>query len=198
MATRLTRAEQVERNRELVIDAARRVFLANGYGGARLDTIAEEAGFSKGVVYSQFAGKADLFLALLEQRIEQRATENAALSAQGAGIDGLLALLRRNAQRAEEGGDWQRLLIEFRLLAARDSELGRRYAALHARSLNHIAEAARSVLARGGLAPVYPPHVFAELIFAIDAGLLLERAADAAALPARYLEDLATRLVEPI
>jgi AcrR family transcriptional regulator len=55
---RLTRAEQSERNRGLVLAAARRVFLARGYHGATLEQIADEAGFSKGVVYSQFESKA--------------------------------------------------------------------------------------------------------------------------------------------
>src|SRR3954453_10497312 len=93
---RLSRAEQGERNRALVLDAARRgfldrgyhggalgldaprrVFLARGYHGATLEQIADEAGFSKGVVYSQFTSKADLFLVLLEGRIAERAEENA-------------------------------------------------------------------------------------------------------------------------
>src|SRR6185295_9164397 len=63
MKTGVPRAEQIERNRGLVLAAARRVFLERGYAGATLDAIAEEAGFSKGVVYSRFGGKADLFLA---------------------------------------------------------------------------------------------------------------------------------------
>src|SRR6266581_3253289 len=77
---KMSRDEQVERNRQLVLAAARRVFLARGYAGATLDAIAEEAGFSKGVVYSQFDSKADLFLALLEARIAERAAENARLA----------------------------------------------------------------------------------------------------------------------
>jgi AcrR family transcriptional regulator len=76
MRTGLSREEQVERNRRLVLDAARRVFLARGYASATVDGIAEEAGFSKGVVYSQFDGKADMFLALLEARITERAVQN--------------------------------------------------------------------------------------------------------------------------
>ena len=81
MAKRLNRVEQGERNRALVLAAARRVFLERGYAGATLEAIAEEAGFSKGVVYSQFAGKPDLFLALLEARIAERAERNALVSA---------------------------------------------------------------------------------------------------------------------
>src|SRR6476659_10034510 len=93
MATRLTRAEQGERNRGLVLAAARRVFVAKGYAGATLEAIAEEAGFSKGVVYSQFEGKADLFLALLEGRIDARAAENERTVADLGGAEGVLALL---------------------------------------------------------------------------------------------------------
>ena len=73
-------AEQSERNRGLVLAAARRVFLARGYHGATLEQIADEAGFSKGVVYSQFESKADLFLGLLEARISERAAENVRLA----------------------------------------------------------------------------------------------------------------------
>ena len=50
MSPRLTRVEQSVRNRELVLAAARRVFLERGYHGASLEQIADEAGFSKGVV----------------------------------------------------------------------------------------------------------------------------------------------------
>ena len=70
------REAQVERNRVLLLAAARRVFLARGYHGSTLDAIASEAGFSKGVVYSQFESKSDLFLALLDERIAERAAEN--------------------------------------------------------------------------------------------------------------------------
>jgi AcrR family transcriptional regulator len=69
MSPRLSRAEQNDRNRSLLLAAARRVFLARGYYAATLEQIADEAGFSKGVVYSRFASKADMFLALLEDRI---------------------------------------------------------------------------------------------------------------------------------
>ena len=52
------------------------MFLARGYGKATVEAIAEDAGFSTGVVYSQFGSKAVLFLALLERRIDERAERN--------------------------------------------------------------------------------------------------------------------------
>jgi AcrR family transcriptional regulator len=197
MATRLTRPEQVQRNRGLVLDAARRVFLRRGYAGATLDAIAEEAGFSKGVVYSQFAGKPDLLLALLEQRIEERAEENARAVEGLAGMDGLRALLGINARRSQGAPAWSRLLIEFRIAAARDPGLNARYAAAHEVAVARFAEAIDAVAARGGLRFVHGPLVAARLIFAIDAGATLERIAEPGALPDHVLDDLVSRLTEP-
>jgi AcrR family transcriptional regulator len=197
MTKRLSRAEQGERNRALVLAAARRVFLERGYAGATLEAIADEAGFSKGVVYSQFAGKPDLFLALLGGRIAERADRNARVSEGLAGLDGLRALLDANARLSEEGGDWSRLLIEFRVIAARDPRLNARYAALHAQTLDHFTEAVASILARAGLRSAYPPRAFAELILAIDAGRVLERAAGTSELRLEHLVDLFGRALVP-
>lgn len=63
----LTRTEQQERTRAALIASARRVFGRDGYHGANLAGIAREAGLTKGAVYSNFDGKADLFLAVLDE-----------------------------------------------------------------------------------------------------------------------------------
>lgn len=197
MTTRLTRAEQVERNHELVLEAAQRVLLARGYAGATLEAIAREAGFSRGVVYSQFASKADLVLELLERRITERAEHNAALAAAGSGREGLRALLRSNAARDDASHAWGRLLIEFRVHAARDPELNRRYAALHEQSISHFTDAIAALLDRGGVVPERPPRVIAELVFSLAAGHTLEQAAGTARLGHADLEDAVERLVGP-
>ena len=197
MTTRLTRPQQVERNRTLLLDAARRTFLARGYAGATIDAIAEEAGFSKGVVYSQFAGKADLFLTLLEQRIVDRAAENGRLVAEHSGPDALRSLLRTSARRSRLGSGWGRLLIEFRLVAARDPELNARYRVLHDRTIDLFAEAVTAALERDGLTPAYPARIFAQLVLALDTGVVLERAADPEALPLELAEHVLARLVAP-
>ena len=198
MATRLTRSEQTERNRGRVLEAARRVFLERGYQGATLDAIADEAGFTKGVVYSRFGGKADLLLALLDQRIEERAAENARAAQELAGADGLRALMRANAKRDSEDAGWMRLLMEFRLVAARDDELNARYAAAHERTVEQLGQTLEAIASRGGLRLVYGPRASAVLGFALTAGLTLERTVDSEALPDHVPEDLLTRITEPI
>lgn len=61
-----TRAERQRETREALILAALDTFSREGYHGTSLEGIANEAGFSKGAVYSNFAGKSDLFLALMD------------------------------------------------------------------------------------------------------------------------------------
>ena len=70
--TRMSRSERKARTREELLAAARKVFLRRGFHGATLEEIADEAGYTKGAVYSNFAGKDDLYLALLAAHYEQR------------------------------------------------------------------------------------------------------------------------------
>jgi AcrR family transcriptional regulator len=183
MAIRLRRAEQVERNRAVVLDAARRVFLDRGYGGATVDAIAEEAGFSKGVVYSQFGSKADMFMALLEQRITARAAQNERIATGKSTAEAARELLlAANRDVVSEQG-WAQLLVEFRAHAARDPVLNRRYADAHRRTVAHLTALLARLQERDGTPWAVPPQSMAEFVLAMGTGLTLERAANPAALP---------------
>jgi AcrR family transcriptional regulator len=175
---RLSRAEQNERNRALVLEAARRVFLARGYHAATLDEIAEEAGFSRGVVQSRFGNKADLFLALLEERIAERAAQNARLAEGLRGAEGMRVLREHAARRNRAELDWGLLLIEFRVHAARDADLSRRYAALHGRTRQGLAEVISRMYRRAGQPPPLLAEEMAQMILTVEAGIRLEQAAE--------------------
>jgi AcrR family transcriptional regulator len=200
MRTNLSRDEQVERNRRLVLQAARQVFLARGYASATVDAIAEEAGFSKGVVYSQFDSKADMFLALLEARITERAEQNARLADQLEGRELAAAVpeLALSLRRAEP--EWMQLVLEFRLHAARVPELNRRYAELHERTIDGLAAVYARLHERAGTTPRYPARVLAQLELAISRGAFLEELVNpgAAELPVtEILRDLVLATVPP-
>jgi AcrR family transcriptional regulator len=190
MAVRLRRTEQVERNRDLVLDAARRVFLEKGYAGASLDAIAEEAGFSKGVVYSQFDSKADLFLALLERRVTERSEENERLAGTMSGPEGVTALVQLGERAFEAEPEWALLVVEFRLQAARNPELNRRYAAVHARTVDRFARVLERMLGPrpAGAAPAAVD--VAEVLLALGVGLHLERAVNPAAVRVAVVEQI--------
>ncbi|GFH39542.1 TetR/AcrR family transcriptional regulator [Streptomyces pacificus] len=67
---RLTRAQQQERTRAVVLVAARQEFAEHGYGEAKIDRIAERAELTRGAVYSNFTGKRALYLAVLADAAE--------------------------------------------------------------------------------------------------------------------------------
>src|SRR5499433_1460430 len=68
-AAALVRAEGAESGKAAkILDAARRVFMADGYGAASMDAIAKAASVSKATVYAHFAGKDQLFAAIIAER----------------------------------------------------------------------------------------------------------------------------------
>ena len=56
---------------ESILAAAKRAFLESGFGAVSMDTIAREAGVSKATVYAHFAGKEELFGAVIGRECER-------------------------------------------------------------------------------------------------------------------------------
>jgi AcrR family transcriptional regulator len=54
-----------------LLRAAQDVFVAQGFHAAAMDDIADRAGVSKPVLYQHFPGKRELYLALLEQQVDE-------------------------------------------------------------------------------------------------------------------------------
>ena len=122
MAQRLLRAERKERTKSELVEAARTVFLRRGFHRASLDEIAEEAGYTKGAVYSNFDGKDDLFLAAFEQHFRRRADMYAEVIFDQESIEDSYRIVGRVWREANEAEpEWARLLTEFRRLAAEHS-----------------------------------------------------------------------------
>lgn len=66
-----SRQDRQQQTRDALVVAARDVFSNDGYHAASLERIAREAGYSKGAVYSNFAGKSDLFLAVMDLNLKE-------------------------------------------------------------------------------------------------------------------------------
>jgi AcrR family transcriptional regulator len=193
VATRLSRPQQVERNRERLLEAAREVFTEAGYAKATLEAIAERAGFSKGVVYSQFDGKADLFLALLERRIAERAEQNRSFAATADLGDVVSGLLLLGAEDAAADRGWRQVLLEFRGFASRDAELNARYAGLHRQTIAMLAALFDDLYERAGIDPEVSTKSLAQFLLALSNGVNLEQAVTPDALPIAELTVLVTR-----
>ncbi|WP_280441613.1 TetR family transcriptional regulator [Nocardia brasiliensis] len=68
---RLTRAEQQDRTRRKVLEAAGAEFAERGFRNSTIDGIADRADLTRGAVYSNFPGKRALYLEVLAHYAEQ-------------------------------------------------------------------------------------------------------------------------------
>lgn len=172
------RVEQTEENGKRLLAAGRAVFAKRGYHGATLDQVAQAAGLTKGAVYARFDGKADLFLALLAERIDERVAELRALPEPSSPEQAADDIFRQWLERSRDPA-WTLLVLEFRVAAARERSLNARYAALHRRIIDAVAERIVRAAHSSGTALSRDPRTVAEVGLALANGLLLERAVTA-------------------
>lgn len=128
---RKTRQEQQADTRDRILRAAAKVFARHGFDGASLGQVADEAGFTKGAVYSNFASKDDLFVSLLEIRCRESLEEIRRLvEAPGPAQDRIQAIGDRLTQRVLGDRDGTRLFLEFWAQSIRNPKLRRRFLAI--------------------------------------------------------------------
>jgi AcrR family transcriptional regulator len=192
---RLNRAEKREANRERILRAARKVFGARGFHGATIEQIADEAGLSNGAIYYNFESKGDLFLALLEERSEERVRHIRRTLTGGDGAAGGLREEARDATRSlKENREWRLLVLEFTAYAARTPAMRPRLRAHERRFKAALAKTLEEHLAGpdGGL-PM-PPEKLALTASGIANGLALEELADPGSVPDELLGELLAKV----
>jgi AcrR family transcriptional regulator len=58
-------------SRQELLRAAADVFAERGFRDAKIDEVAERAGYSKGALYWHFTSKDDVFFALVEEHVDR-------------------------------------------------------------------------------------------------------------------------------
>jgi AcrR family transcriptional regulator len=194
------RDEQRALTRRRLLDAAEAVFARRGFHGASVEEIAREAGATTGALYSNFASKEDLFLALFEQSVATDAREysrsfnagaTAAEQARG-GADRFMQILH-------ERPHYFPLFIEFWAYAIREPALQERFA-VHLAALRSAAGrlAAEGAERRGISLSKDRADGLGLLIVALGNGLALEKLADPAAVPDEIYGDLLVIIFEAL
>ena len=194
---RLTRGERRQQTHARLLDAAGQVFARRGFHTATLDEVAEAAGYTKGAVYSNFASKDALFLALLDQRVAAQLEQVEALYAIESSEELRAAMRGRTEPEFAAAHDFGLLMVEFSLYAMRrpaaQAELAKRYRQLRGRLAELIT---RRYASRQSAPPMAPEHL-AALVLATDAGLFLQYAAEPGALPWELHADAMLQLLDP-
>jgi AcrR family transcriptional regulator len=141
---RLTRTESRQRTREALVIAAMEVFARDGYAGASVDRIAEQAGYTIGALYSNFATKEKLFLAAFERHCGDDLAALTALVEATSSTDELMqAVTARFATLDARHQQWWQLWAELWLYAQRHPEGAKRLTAVQDETRAVIARALR-------------------------------------------------------
>lgn len=120
----VTQAQRRARSREALLESAARGLSRYGYGNLVLERVAADAGYSRGALYHQFAGKDELALAVVEWISETWLAQVAGpAQEQSEPLEALLALARGHAVYCRR--DIARVLITLRVeFSDRDHPVG--------------------------------------------------------------------------
>jgi AcrR family transcriptional regulator len=168
---RLTRRESQDATRERLIEAAQKAFVRHGFDASSVERIAEDAGFSRGAFYSNFRGKDELFIAVLQAKRQE--------------VEGALEEIVRNesdpARRLHAVLDWYVnqavmrggtvLETELMLRAFRNRAARARLAEFNRQRLADYAALAARHFAETGATPVARPEAIALTLLAAAKGL---------------------------
>ena len=187
---RLTRDEQRAETKRRILASAAKCFARHGFEGAAIDTIAEEAGFSRGAFYANFKTKEEVFLLLLREHIEAELTTLAASLGRIEDADQLAPMMERRYRNLGRDLDWCLLMVEFQLSAVRGGahadearKIFENYRVRSGKLLTELCE-------RLDVEPLLSPYEIGVSQLALAHGLALQRASNpsiSATLAARAL-----------
>jgi AcrR family transcriptional regulator len=140
MRTVPTRAERQAQTRTDLIDTAERLFTRHGFHATGVADVATEAGYTTGAVYSNFASKEDLFFAVYERRAAAAVRHAERAFAEHAPAEALERLSVDTAARRGRDDGWLAVFLEFWAHVVRSPELRERFAEIHTRVMQPVAD----------------------------------------------------------
>jgi AcrR family transcriptional regulator len=194
---RLTRQESQARTRTLLLEVAASEFLAQGYHSTSLERVAETAGFSKGAVYANFAGKEELCLAVLENHyfglLQKFVGE---FAAGGDTIEDRLAVLERWWEVLLADEEWQLLALEFAVQTRHNKKIQAQLVERERMVRGAVTALLSQQIRQLGVTPVLPPDQLGIVLVAVVGGIAVQRLLDPT-IPASLLTDAVRALFRP-
>jgi AcrR family transcriptional regulator len=105
-----------------ILDAALAVFAELGFEHSQLEQVAARAGCSRGAIYAQYGSKEEVFLALMEQRIQARFRLMYLRVKAEPELSRRLGIMRQWIVDQACDPSWGTLTLEFKLYAVRRAD----------------------------------------------------------------------------
>lgn len=170
-AAKVSRAERQRQTRERLLEVAKEMFLAVGYAGTSLEKVAVEAGFSKGAVYSNFAGKEELCMAVLDQIHAEKIRLVLEVFSEDTSIEARLKNFVEWSRAGLGEPQWTTLEVEFAAVARHNPWVASELVKRHREVRRLIAQLISSTVQDAGLETTIPVDQVATAMLALGAGL---------------------------
>ncbi len=198
-STRMTREQSRANTRERLLAAARSAFARSGFHGASVEEIASEAGFSTGALYSNFEGKEDLFLVLMEREIDEHAQEISAAVRERASISERAAGgARQWMTMIEREPEALLLFMEFWAYGVRDARMRPKVAARFAQMRQVLTGLIADGVRDFDLELTIPAEHLAVAIDALADGIARQKLADPGAVPDELMGNVLSLLLAAV
>lgn len=196
MPKRLTRSESQARTRTELIKSATTLYLRDGYAATSNDQVAEAAGFSRGAVYSNFANKEELALAVLDVHQAQQ-FDAVADALDGGTLLERFANFEKWVKTAVGERQWALLKSEVALSARRSPAFREQLAARDSVAREVVTTRIRQLFDELGTTPPVEPETLAKAIMAFGKGVAIDGIVDADA-STEWLFELLRSTVQPM
>ena len=168
---RLTREESRAQTRATLIAVGRKHFLRYGLGGAVTEKIAEDAGYSRGALYSNFNGKEELFVAVIQEEQTRHLNVFQSLLKEEPSGKKRLKKWRDAIANLMTDHDWIVLRAEFEVGALRSESIRKSFVAMHRQQLRDGGELVRDLLRSPDVTSRLTPDDFITVIINLAHGL---------------------------
>ena len=168
---RLTREESRAQTRATLIAVGRRHFLRYGLGGAAAEKIAEDAGYSRGALYSNFDGKEELFVAVIHEEQARHLNFFRSLLKDEPSGKKRSRKIRDAIADLMTDHDWIVLRAEFEVGALRSECIRKSFVEVHRQQLRDGSELIRDLLRSPGVTSRLRPDDFITVMINLAHGL---------------------------
>ena len=168
---RLTREESRAQTRATLIAVGREHFIRHGLGGAVAEKIAEDAGYSRGALYSNFDGKEELFLAVIREDQELRMQAFHSMFKEEPSAKERLRKMRDAIADLVTDPDWIVLRAEFESGALRNQRMRQAFVEVHRQQVRDGGNLIRCLARSSEIRLEVKPNEFIMVIFNLTHGL---------------------------
>jgi AcrR family transcriptional regulator len=168
---RLTREEAKQLTRKNLLEAASAIFAEKGFHGASIDDVAEAAGYTKGAVYAHFDSKDDLYLALLDENLDQESHIWTRIIEEGK----FTSVFSKDIEteildQLNKQQNWGILSLEFFVYAMRNPQVKEKLALKVQKGIDDYQVSLQKRYENNGLQPSMPISDLAKALLILDNG----------------------------